>query len=87
MYARHKLEVETKLLARGHTLIVRAAWVFGPESRRKNFVYQVARASKAGETLRVPEGQAGCPTFSEWLADETLASVRDGVAAEGRRST
>jgi len=79
VYARHKLEAETKLVARGRALIVRTAWVFGPESRRKNFVYQVARAAKSGETLRVPARQAGCPTFSEWLADETLDSLTDDV--------
>jgi dTDP-4-dehydrorhamnose reductase len=79
VYARHKLEGEAKLVARGRSLVVRTAWVFGPESRRKNFVYQVARAAKAGETLRVPIRQAGCPTFSEWLADETLASLSEGV--------
>ena len=80
VYARHKREVEERLLARGGALIVRTAWVFGVEARRKNFVYQVIEASRAGRGLSLPRAQAGCPTWSGWLADATLDLAEDGIA-------
>jgi dTDP-4-dehydrorhamnose reductase len=79
VYARHKCAVEEILLARGRSLVLRTAWVFGQETRRKNFVYRVISAARAGETLRVPIGQAGRPTWSGWLTDATMAFVEDDL--------
>jgi dTDP-4-dehydrorhamnose reductase len=79
VYARDKRRVEELLLARGRVLVVRTAWVFGPELGRKNFMYQVIEAARAGRTLRVPAGQAGCPTFSGWLAASTLTLLAGGL--------
>jgi dTDP-4-dehydrorhamnose reductase len=79
VYARHKREVEELLLARGDSLIARTAWVFGPELRRKNFVYRVIELARGGQALRVPEGQRGCPTFAGWLAASTLALLEQGL--------
>jgi dTDP-4-dehydrorhamnose reductase len=72
IYARHKREVEARLLARGNALVIRTSWVFGVELRGKNFVYQVIAAARAGRSLKLPRGQAGCPTWSGWLAGATL---------------
>lgn len=80
VYARHKRAVEELLLARGASLIIRTAWVFGAELRKKNFVYRVAAAARAGETLRVPVAQAGCPTWTGWLTQTTVALVDDGLS-------
>jgi dTDP-4-dehydrorhamnose reductase len=79
VYARHKRAVEDLLLERGHALVVRTAWVFGTELGRKNFVYRIIEAAHGDGQLRLPVGQAGCPTFSGWLADATVALVSDAV--------
>ncbi|MDB4993978.1 MAG: dTDP-4-dehydrorhamnose reductase, partial [Myxococcaceae bacterium] len=79
VYARHKRAVEELLLARGASLVVRTAWVFGTEVRKKNFVYRVLEAARAGETLKVPTGQAGCPTWARWLAESTLTLADRGM--------
>ncbi len=72
VYAKHKRAVEQLLEARGKSLIVRTAWVFGEELGKKNFAYRVAESAKSGELLRVPENQSGCPTSSGWLTETTL---------------
>jgi len=82
VYARHKREAEQLLVRRGSSLVVRSAWIFGQELQKKNFMYQVLSAARRGETLRLPVGQAGCPTWAGWLARTTLellASGMDGV--------
>jgi len=79
VYARHKRRAEELLLAQGRSLVVRTAWVFGEERRRKNFMYRVIEQARAGEPLLVPERQAGCPTWSRWLADATLALLERGL--------
>ncbi len=75
VYAQHKREVEELLLERGNALVVRTAWVFGVEARKKNFVYRVIDAARRKETLRVPAGQIGCPTWAPWLAESTKCFV------------
>ncbi|MFL5322274.1 MAG: SDR family oxidoreductase [Myxococcaceae bacterium] len=79
VYAKHKRVAEEVLLARGRSLIARTAWVFGPEERRKNFVYRVVDASSSKKPLMVPVRQAGCPTYAGWLADSALSLLFDGT--------
>jgi dTDP-4-dehydrorhamnose reductase len=79
VYARHKREAEELLLAHGRSLVVRTAWVFGEELRRKNFMYRVIAAARSGERLALPAGQSGCPTWSRWLAASTLALLAQGL--------
>lgn len=79
VYSRHKLAAEELLLAHGDALIVRAAWVFGEEIRKKNYVYRVAGAARTGERLRLPRDQAGCPTGAHWLTESTLSLLDEGV--------
>lgn len=83
VYAKHKRQVEEMLLTRGESLIVRTAWVFGQELRKKNFVYRVVAAAQHGDTMKLPAGQAGSPTWAGWLAESTLSLLDrgfDGVA-------
>jgi dTDP-4-dehydrorhamnose reductase len=78
VYARHKRRAEEALLARENTLVVRTAWVFGREIRRKNFVYQVIDAARSGTTLLVAP-QAGAPTWTGFLCGATLDLVGRGL--------
>jgi dTDP-4-dehydrorhamnose reductase len=78
VYARHKREVEELLIARGNALIVRTAWVFGAELRKKNFVYRVIELARTDGTLNAPREQAGCPTWSGWLCESTLRLLEEG---------
>jgi len=79
VYARHKRRAEEMLLERPGSLVLRTAWVFGEERRRKNFMYRVIDAARSGAPLLVPERQAGCPTWSGWLVGAVLASLERGV--------
>jgi dTDP-4-dehydrorhamnose reductase len=79
VYAKHKRQVEEMLHARGHCLIVRTAWVFGEELRKKNFVYRVVAAAKNGDKMKLPAGQAGSPTWTGWLAESTLTLLDRGL--------
>lgn len=79
VYARHKLAAEELLLRHGEALVVRAAWVFGEELRKKNFAYRVADFARRGAHLTVPRDQAGCPTSSHWLVESTLDLLDEGV--------
>ncbi len=72
IYACHKRAAEELLLARGNALVVRTAWVFGAELAKKNFAYRVIAAARAGESLKLPRAQAGCPTWTGWLTASVL---------------
>lgn len=78
VYARHKREAEALLEARGNALMCRTAWVWGAERARKNFVYRVLDAARAGKVLEVPRAQSGCPTWAGWLAPSALELLRLG---------
>ncbi len=79
VYARHKRESEALLLMRGASLVIRTSYVFGEETRQKNFVYQVLKAIRAGTPLSLPAGQAGMPTWAQWLAESTVALLNAGL--------
>ena len=79
VYAKHKRRSEELLLERPGSLVVRTSWVFGEERRRKNFMYRVIAEARARRPLLVPERQAGCPTWSRWLADAALQSLEQGL--------
>jgi dTDP-4-dehydrorhamnose reductase len=80
VYARHKAEAEELVLRGVSPLVIRTAWVFGVEARRKNFVYRVVDAAGAGQVLKVPILQAGCPTWTTWLGTSTLAMIDRGLS-------
>ena len=79
VYSRHKLEAERLFLEHGRALVVRTGWVFGPELRKKNFVYRVIEVARRGDVLKVPPRQAGSPTFSGWLSEATLTLLAQGT--------
>ena len=73
VYARHKRKAEERILACDNSLVVRTSYLFGKEARRRNFVYRVLDAASERTPLRVPQGQAGTPTWARALARELLA--------------
>ncbi len=78
VYAKHKAEVEAILLQRGNALVIRTSYVFGPEARRKNFIYRVIDCCLKQTVLSVAMLQGGMPTSAPWLAQTAvqLASAR-----------
>ena len=73
-YGRQKVAVEAALAERSEDWIVaRVSCVYGHESRRKNFLYQLYDAACAGRKLKVPSDQVGTPTE----ADNAAAVIRD----------
>jgi dTDP-4-dehydrorhamnose reductase len=62
-YGRQKVAVEAALAEQGEDWIVaRVSCVYGHEARRKNFLYQLHDAARAGRELKVPSDQVGTPT-------------------------
>jgi dTDP-4-dehydrorhamnose reductase len=73
VYGRSKHEGEQAVLAAcRRAVIVRPSVVYGPERQEKNFVYQLIRASKAGQGFRVAVDQKASPSYN---ADVAAASV------------
>ena len=82
VYGETKLEAErviAEILPEAHVAI-RTAWVYGPDEREMNFAIRLVKALEAGDTVRVPADQWGTPTYTEDLADVTLALLNDGAA-------
>lgn len=80
-YARSKAESEEVLraiLPDGH-LILRTAWLYGPDVARKNFILRLIKRLSQGEDVAVPHDQWGTPTYSEDLARATRYLVERGV--------
>jgi dTDP-4-dehydrorhamnose reductase len=73
-YGRQKVAVESALAEHGDDWIVaRVSCVYGHEARRKNFLYQLVEAARAGREFRVPSDQVGTPTE----AGNAAAVIRD----------
>lgn len=80
-YGRQKAAVEEALERSGDDhLVARISCVYGPERRRKNFVYQLAAALGEGRPLRVPSDQIGTPTSAPNAAE----AIRD-LVGQGER--
>ena len=79
VYARTKAEAETRVRAAApeHHLVVRTAWLYGAGGT--DFIDAILARARAGEPLRVVTDQAGCPTWSEDLAEALLAMVEAGA--------
>jgi dTDP-4-dehydrorhamnose reductase len=77
-YGRSKLAGEAAIRKAGcRHLILRTSWVYGPRGR--NFYRAIAAKAAAGERLRVVADQVGVPTSSRFLAEETVALLRQGA--------
>lgn len=82
VYARSKAEGEEALreVLPDRHLILRTAWLYGPDHARRNFALRLVSRMSAGERVRVPSDQWGSPTCTEDLALATLHLVRRGLA-------
>jgi len=60
----------------GDALILRLIHVWGEEAKGKNFVYQVSRANRAGDELRVSSVHSGNPTWAGDVATWTLGLLQ-----------
>jgi dTDP-4-dehydrorhamnose reductase len=77
VYARSKLAGESAVqsAADGQALIVRTMGVFGIETLRKNFVYQVIGNLSSGKPMRIPSDQLGNATHAADLAKGSVALI------------
>ena len=73
VYARSKAQGEVGLreLLPDRHLILRTAWLYGPDPARRNFVLRVVDQLTAGGHVPVPVDQWGNPTYTEDLASIT----------------
>jgi dTDP-4-dehydrorhamnose reductase len=62
-----------------HHLIIRTAWVYGPDVHRRNFVLRLVDRLSAGEDVAVPTDQWGSPTYTDDLAGVTRGLVTSGA--------
>lgn len=82
VYGASKLAGERALAASGADyLIVRTAWLYSNHGR--NFLNTMLRLAAERDELRVVNDQIGSPTFSDLIAEATLAML-DGMYANGK---
>ncbi|HYG76597.1 MAG TPA: SDR family oxidoreductase [Planctomycetota bacterium] len=74
VYAKSKVLAESRLreILPDQHLILRASWVFGPETQRKNFVYRAVKTLRERQPLKIPSDQWGQPTYSVDLAETAV---------------
>ena len=79
-YGLSKLNGERNIqkLAPPSALIVRTAWLYGPNGQ--NFVQTMLNVARAGKPLRVVSDQVGSPTYTFDLAEATLDLLDRGAA-------
>lgn len=59
-------------------LIMRTAWLYGPDMARKNFPLRLIDRLRAGERIFVAADQGGTPTYTEDVAMGTLYLLEEG---------
>lgn len=81
-YARSKVEAERLLqeLLPEQSLIIRTAWMYGPDERRRNFVLNTIEELRHGRMVQVPSDQWGSPTYTEDVAWLTRALLEQGAS-------
>lgn len=79
-YARSKAESEAFLRETlpGRHLIIRMAWLYGPDMQRRNFALRLVDRMATEERVAVPADQWGSPTYTEDLARATRFLVEHG---------
>ncbi len=82
VYARSKAQAEDALrsLLPDRHLILRTAWVYGPDPQRRNFALRLVDRLKAGAQVPVASDQWGSPTYTEDLASATRDLVEQGIS-------
>ena len=81
-YARSKVQAETIMQARlpGRALVIRTAWLYGPDDRRRNFILRLVDELRAGRPVEVPSDQWGSPTYTEDVARVTRVLLEQGAS-------
>jgi dTDP-4-dehydrorhamnose reductase len=81
-YARSKVAGERLLreLVPDRHLVLRTAWLYGPDAARRNFALRLVARLEAGERVPVPADQAGAPTYTADLAAATRHLVGRGAS-------
>lgn len=80
VYGQSKWAAEQALLgAVPRALVIRTSVVYGPERQEKNFVYQLIRACRAGQTFRPASDQRASPTYNRDLAAASVELVERGL--------
>ena len=59
-------------------LIIRTAWLYGPDEARRNFVFRLLGALKDGQPVSVPSDQWGTPTYAADVARATAELLEGG---------
>lgn len=77
-YAWTKLEGERITALCPAHLIIRTTGVYSADPDSLNFVMQVIKRLKAGETMRIPNDQYGSPTIADNLAEGIIALLMLG---------
>jgi dTDP-4-dehydrorhamnose reductase len=79
-YAKSKAKGEAvvRAIIPDRCLILRTAWLYGPDVARKNFILRLIKRLSQGEDVAVPHDQWGTPTYSEDLARATRYLVERG---------
>ncbi len=73
VYGRSKWEGEQAVIAAcRRAIVIRTSVVYGPEGQEKNFVYQLIRACRAGQSFRPAVDQRASPSYNP---DVAAASV------------
>jgi dTDP-4-dehydrorhamnose reductase len=73
VYGRSKWEGEQAVMAAcRRAIVIRTSVVYGPEHQEKNFVYQLIRACRAGQSFRPAVDQRASPSYNP---DVATASV------------
>lgn len=80
VYAQSKVHGEAviRALLPDHHLVIRTAWLYGPDAARRNFVCRVIDELTAGRPVRVASDQWGSPTYTEDLALVTRFLMEHG---------
>jgi dTDP-4-dehydrorhamnose reductase len=61
-------------------LILRTAWLYGPNEPRRNFILRFIDEARAGRAVPVPDDQWGSPTYTEDLAAATRWLLERGAS-------
>lgn len=80
VYGKSKLAGEQAVKeAHPDALIVRTTVVYGPDQRKKNFLYSLKRSLESGQEFRVASDQYSTPTYSLDLAEAVVALLDHGA--------
>ena len=81
VYGRSKHEGEQAVLgACRRAIVIRPSVVYGPERQEKNFVYQLIRASRAGQGFRLAVDQKASPSYNPDVAAASVELAENDLA-------